>query len=252
MLELLAPISAGQWAMLIAAAILIGINKTALPGVGILPVVMLAHSFDPELSTGLQLGMLAVTDIMAVIYFRRHADWRILARLLPWALVGLAVGECIRRMIPKEDTRIMIGALVLFLLILGEIKARIRPEAIPYGGYFAAFFGILMGTTTQLANAAGPVSAIYFLSMNLPKDKYMGTTAWCFLILNWIKVPIFVAGGRITVQSLALDLCMLPVLVLGAALGILIFKKMNQKAFELAVKILAAAASIKLLFWRTT
>ena len=250
MFDLLSTVSPGQWAMLIAAAILIGINKTAIPGVGILPVVMLASVFEARLSTGLQLGMLAVTDIMAVIYFRRHADWKILVRLLPWALVGLAVGECILKLIPPEDTRatrILIGALVLFLLILGEVKAHLHPEAIPAGGFFAVFFGILMGTTTQLANAAGPVSAIYFLSMKLPKDKYMGTTAWCFLILNWIKVPIFVAGGRITAQSLLLDLCMLPVLVLGAALGILIFKKMNQKVFELAMKILAAAASVKLL-----
>ena len=251
MLELLESVSAGQWAMLIAAAILIGVNKTAIPGVGILPVVMLASAFEPGLSTGLQLGMLAVTDIMAVVYFRRHADWKILVRLLPWALVGLVVGQCILWIIPREDpraTRFLIGAVVLFLLILGEVKAKLHPEAIPAGGIFAAFFGILMGTTTQLANAAGPVSAIYFLSMKLPKDKYMGTTAWCFLILNWIKVPIFALDGRITAQSLALDICMLPVLVLGAALGILIFKKMNQKAFELAVKILAAAASIKLLF----
>ena len=251
----LSTVSPGQWAMLIAAALLIGINKTAIPGVGILPVVMLASVFEERLSTGLQLGMLAVTDIMAVIYFRRHADWKILVRLLPWALVGLIVGECILKLIPPNDTRatrILIGSLVLFLLILGEVKARLRPEAIPTGGFFAAFFGILMGTTTQIANAAGPVSAIYFLSMKLPKEKYMGTTAWCFLILNWIKVPIFAAGGRITAQSLLLDLCMLPVLVLGAALGILIFKKMNQKVFELAVKILAAAASVKLLIGRTT
>jgi hypothetical protein len=83
--------------------------------------------------------------------------------------------------------------------------------------------------------------------MKLPKEKYMGTTAWCFLILNWIKVPIFAAEGRITARSLVLDLCMLPVLILGAALGIVIFNKMNQKVFELAVKLLAAAASIKLL-----
>ena len=250
MLELLSPITAGQWAMLVTAAILIGINKTAIPGIGILPVVALAAAFEARLSTGLQLGMLAVTDIMAVTYFRRHADWKILLRLLPWALVGLAVGAGILRLIPPEDTRttrILIGALVLFLLVLGEVKKHLHPEAIPAGGPFAAFFGILMGTTTQLANAAGPVSAIYFLSMKLPKEKYMGTTAWCFLILNWIKVPVFALEGRITAQSLLLDLCMLPVLVLGAALGILIFKKMNQKVFELVVKILAAAASIKLL-----
>ena len=251
MTDFLAGITICQWLTLAAAALLIGVNKTAMPGIGILPVVMLATVFEARLSTGLQLGMLAVTDIMAVIYFRRHADWKILVRLLPWAFAGLAIGSGILRLIPMNDTRttrIVIGALVLFLLALGEVKKRLRPEAIPAGGWFAAFFGILMGTTTQLANAAGPVSAIYFLSIKLPKEKYMGTTAWCFLILNWIKVPVFALEGRITAQSLLLDALMIPVLVLGAALGILIFKRLNQKSFELIVKLLAAAAAVKLLF----
>jgi len=250
MYELFSSVSPLQWVTLFGAALLIGINKTAMPGIGILPVVMLASVFDARLSTGLQLGMLAVTDVMAVIYFRRHADWRILVRLLPWAFAGLALGAWILRLIPPDDTRatrILIGGLVLFLLGLGEVKKRLHPEAIPAGGPFAAFFGILMGATTQLANAAGPISAIYFLSMKLPKEKYMGTTAWCFLIINWIKLPIFVCEGRITGASAALDLLMLPVLVAGAALGILIFRKMNQRVFETVVKLLACAAAVKLL-----
>ena len=247
----LSDITLWQWAALTASALLIGVNKTAMPGIGILPVVLLASAFEARLSTGLQLGMLAATDIVAVIYFRRHADWKILVRLLPWALAGLAAGSGILKLIPPEDTRttrVLIGALVLFLLVLGEVKKRIHPEAIPAGGIFAAFFGILMGTTTQLANAAGPVSAIYFLSMKLPKEKYMGTTAWCFLILNWIKVPVFALEGRITGESLLLDLCMIPVLLTGAVLGMMIFKKLNQSVFEAAVKLLAAAAAVKMLF----
>ena len=247
----LSDITLWQWAALTASALLIGVNKTAMPGIGILPVVLLASAFEARLSTGLQLGMLAATDIVAVIYFRRHADWKILVRLLPWALAGLAAGSGILKLIPPEDTRttrVLIGALVLFLLVLGEVKKRIHPEAIPAGGIFAAFFGILMGTTTQLANAAGPVSAIYFLSMKLPKEKYMGTTAWCFLILNWIKVPVFALEGRITGESLLLDLCMIPALLTGAVLGMMIFKKLNQTVFEAAVKLLAAAAAVKMLF----
>ncbi len=250
MVHLFSSVTLTQWLVLAASALLIGINKTAMPGIGILPVVMLASAFEARLSTGLQLGMLAVTDIMAVVYFRRHADWRILARLLPWGFIGLAAGAAVLRLIPPDDSRTirgLIGALVLFLMVLGYVKDRIRPEAIPVGGRFAVFFGILIGASTQLANAAGPVSAIYFLSMKLPKEKYMGTTAWCFLILNWVKVPVFWLEERITLQSLALDVAMLPVLVLGAVMGIVIFKRLNQKLFERIVKLLAGAASIKLL-----
>ena len=53
MLELLNDITLHQWAMLVAAAIMIGINKPAIPGIGILPVVALAAAFEARLSTGL-------------------------------------------------------------------------------------------------------------------------------------------------------------------------------------------------------
>lgn len=249
-MELFSGVNCWQITSLIAAAVLIGINKTALPGAGLLPVVILTGAFDPRLGAGLQLGMLAAADVMAVIWYRRHADWKLLFRLLPWALAGLAAGSVIMRLLPEGNDRIlrlMVGVIAVALIFLGWLKERIRPELIPSGRVAAAFFGILLGITTQLANAAGPVAAVYFLSMKLPKEKYMGTNAWFFLILNWIKLPIFISEGRISLESIRMDLCMLPVLIIGAAVGILLLKRMNQRFFEVAVRYLALLASVKLI-----
>ena len=64
-----------QIGTLMISAILIGINKTAIPGIGVLPVVLLTMAFEGRLSTGLQLIMLAMADLIAVAYYRRNADW---------------------------------------------------------------------------------------------------------------------------------------------------------------------------------
>ncbi len=240
-----------QITVLIIGAILIGINKTAIPGLGVLPVVMLAMSFETQMSTGLQLGMLAMADIIAVIYYRRHADWKIVLRLLPWALVGLGVGSLLLNFVIPPSGNVMrrvIGCIVLALMVISFIHKRLKPDQIPSGKGIAAFFGMLMGTTTQLANAAGPVSSIYFLAMKLPKDKYLGCCAWYFLILNWIKLPIFVAEGRITWRSFQLDLCMIPFLIAGGALGILLLRKLPQKIFEAVIQVLVVVAAIRLLW----
>ena len=176
MLDTFLALSPLQMTVLIIGAILIGINKTAIPGLGVLPVVMLTMSFETRMSTGLQLGMLALADIIAVIYYRRNADWKIVFRLLPWALVGLVIGSLLLRYVIPESGPVMrrvIGGVVLALMGVSYIRKKIDPDKIPSGRGFAAFFGILMGTTTQLANAAGPISSIYLLSMKLPKDKYL-------------------------------------------------------------------------------
>ena len=251
MLDTFLALSPLQMTVLIIGAILIGINKTAIPGLGVLPVVMLTMTFETRMSTGLQLGMLALADIIAVVYYRRNADWKIVFRLLPWALVGLVIGSLLLRYVIPESGPVMrrvIGGVVLALMVVSYIRKRIDPDKIPAGRGFAAFFGILMGTTTQLANAAGPVSSIYLLSMKLPKDKYLGCCAWFFLIVNWIKLPMFVAEGRITWQSAQLDLCMIPFLLIGGALGIFLLRKLPQKIFEIIIQTLVVVAAIRLLW----
>ena len=98
-----------QLLTLVLSAVLIGINKTAIPGIGVLPVVLLTMAFPARLSTGLQLIMLAMTDLLAVAWYRRHADWKIVLRLLPWAFAGLALGSLTLRFVSDEAMRPMLG-----------------------------------------------------------------------------------------------------------------------------------------------
>lgn len=233
---------------LIVSAVLIGINKTAIPGIGVLPVVLLTMAFPARLSTGLQLIMLAMTDLLAVAWYRRHADWKIVLRLLPWAFAGLALGSWTLRYISDEAMRPLLGAIVLILAALNVLRARLAPEKIPSGSAVAAPCGVTLGFTTQVANAAGPVAAIYFLAMKLPKEKYMGCSAWFFLIINWTKLPIFLWEGRITMEALKIDLMMIPFLLIGAALGILLLSRMPQKLFENIIQVLVVLTAIKLFF----
>jgi uncharacterized membrane protein YfcA len=84
--------------------------------------------------------------------------------------------------------------------------------------------------------------------MKLPKEKYLGCCAWFFLILNWIKVPVFAFEGRVTVESVWLDIFMLPFLIAGGVLGIVLLKKLPQKIFETVVQLLVVIASLRLLW----
>ncbi len=249
MIEAISNLSVFQIVILCLSALLIGINKTALPGIGILPVVLLANTFDARISTGMQLLMLAWADIMAVIYFRRSADWKLILRLLPWSLSGLAIGWWLLSYIPPENTsamKLLIGWIVIGLLILNFFRKRLNPDKIPSGMLPSAFYGSLMGSTTMLANAAGPISAIYLLSMKLTKEQYMGSGAWLFMIVNWIKLPMFWYQGRITKEVLMLDLWMIPLLIAGGFLGIVLFKKMPQQLFEKIVTVLVVIAAVKM------
>ena len=103
------------------------------------------------------------------------------------------------------------------------------------------------GVTTMMANAAGPVMAIYLLTMRLPKEEYVGTGAWFFFLVNLIKVPFSASLGLITFETLKVNAMLTTAIALGAITGILLLKVLPQRIFRVAVQIIAAVSAVRLI-----
>ena len=116
--------NSSQWFVLCLCALMVGISKTALPGMGILIVPMLALLFPAKASTGLLLPMLAFADLFAVAYYHRHAQWSHIFKLLPPALTGIAIGSVIIRHIDNAQLKPIIGIIVLSMLVLNYWRNR--------------------------------------------------------------------------------------------------------------------------------
>lgn len=248
-----------QWLVLMVAAFLQGMSKGGVPGLTVLAIPFVAMVIPGKASTGLVLPMLVVGDLFALAYWRRSVCVRDLMRAFPWALVGVLVGWRLLGRINDAWMQPVVGATVL--LILGiQVYRKLRKDnanaktnegtrqaAIRRHG-FAVFMGSLGGITTMLANAAGPVIGAYLLSLRLSKETFLGTCAWFFFLLNWVKVPFMVDQGMITRGSLVTNALMVPALVVGVVCGIFVARRVKQKTFEWMVIVLAGLASLKLLF----
>ena len=151
------------------------------------------------------------------------------------------------KVISDAQLKPIIGVIVVAMLAVNWWRNR-RGEDVPTEWWFAEVMGFFAGLTTMMANAAGPVMIVYLLAMRLPKVEFVGTSAWFFFIVNWLKVPFSMHLGLINVESIKLGFIMLPFIIIGAVLGIVALKKMPQKVFEITIQVLALAAAIKLLF----
>jgi len=238
------------WVVVALCAVMVGVTKTGIPGFGILVVPLMATVIPARNSVGVLLGILILADMFAVVYHRHNAEWRYVLRLLPAAFAGIVAGYFGLKVVSNEHLKLIIGGIVLALLGINfwRTQTRGRDIAVPTQWWFAAGLGFMAGVTTMMANAAGPVMIIYLLAMQLPKVEFVGTSAWFFFIINWLKVPFQQRLGLMTAESVKLDLMMLPFIALGAAAGIFFLRRIPQKAFKAVVQILAAAAAIKLLF----
>src|SRR6187455_1033468 len=81
-----------NWILIAIAAFIIGLSKAGLKGIDMMNVTIMAIVFGGKASTGIVLPLLCITDIMAVIYYSRHAQWRHFWRLIPWMMVGILIG----------------------------------------------------------------------------------------------------------------------------------------------------------------
>ena len=99
---------------------------------------------------------------------------------------------------------------------------------------------MVAGFATTLANAAGPVMNLYLLARRLPKQQFIATGAWFFLVINLSKLPIYAGHGLIHTRSLLFDLVLVPPVLLGAAIGRRVAARLPQQTFELLVLALTA------------
>ena len=238
------------WFVVGFCAFVVGVSKTGIPGLGILHVPLMAMVLPARQSTGILLGMLILGDLFAATYYHRAAEWKHVLRLLPPAFVGIVAGWQAMRFVTNKQLQPIIGVIVLAMLGLHLWRTRLRDEnaPVPTQWWFAAMLGFVAGVTTMMANAAGPVMVIYLLAMRLPKLAFVGTSAWFFFAVNWLKVPFSANLALITGESIKLDLLMLPLIAAGSIAGIFFLRRIPQKAFNSIIQILAAAAAIKLLF----
>lgn len=240
-----------HWMFAIAAAFALGVGKAGFAGLSILHVLVFAFLFGARDSTGIVLPMLLVGDVCAVTAFHRHARWMYVRRMLPPACVGVVGGAVLMRGMSNASFRPVIGAFILGLTTL-QIVRMLRPGwfgAVPHTRWFAWSMGLLAGVATMLANAAGPVFALYCVSVALPKFAVVGTLAWFFFIINAFKVPFSLGLGLIDRHTLLLNAVLAPAVVAGVLGGRWLVTRLPQRTFELLLLAFAAVAALRLILF---
>jgi uncharacterized membrane protein YfcA len=247
----LAAFTPAQWLLCGAVALSAGLAKSGFSGMGTVALVLMAMVLPDHAkeSTGALLTTLIVADTFAVFAFHRHANWRVVLRLLPPAFLGVVIGWLLMPLVPDRAFRPLLGGITLGLIAL-LIVQRALPRVTtvvsdhPAVGWMAGLTG---GVTTMMANAAGPILSIYLLACRLPKMELVGTGAWFFFVINLSKVPFSAGLGLIDGQSLLLTLALAPLVAVGAFSGKWLLARINQALFEALLIAFTVLAAMRLL-----
>ena len=234
-----------EWIVILICGMLIGMSKVGVPGVSMIVVPVLAFIFGAKQSTGVLLPILMMADVFGVAYYRRHANWHHLIKVIPWAMVGLLIALWVGEKVNDDQFKNLIAILVFLSigLMIWQDKRK-GTNLFPDKWWFAAGMGILGGFATMIGNVAGPVFAIYLLAMHLQKKSFIGTSAWFFMILNFTKFPLqLFVWDNINLHSLTIDIITLPAIGAGAFLGYRLVKILPEhtyRGFVIVVTVISA------------
>ena len=80
--------------VLILVGFLIGFSKTALSGIGMVAVALLASVIPAKESTGVMLLLLLSGDLFAIGIYKKHVEWKVLQKLIWPVVAGVLLGAC--------------------------------------------------------------------------------------------------------------------------------------------------------------
>jgi len=241
--------SSTNWCIILLASFSIGLGKAGLKGIDMLSVTLMAFVFGGKASTGIVLPLLCLSDIAAVSYYNRHAQWNHFWKITPWMIIGILMGIFIGKDMNEILFRKIMAVIILFTIVIILWMEFRKSTAIPKNPLFVASTGLAAGITTMLGNLAGAFSNLYFLAMRLEKNDFIGTAAWIFLCMNLFKLPFQIFYWKnITLQSIQMDALLVPTLAIGFFTGLKLVNKVKEIHYRKLIIVLTLIGSLFMLF----
>ena len=237
--------------LFIIAAFSIGISKAGFSGMSLISVFILADLVGAKESLGIALPLLIVADLIVYPVFRKHGSWKQVWPLFLPTAIGMSVGFYMLSDLPNEVMRPVIGGIILGMVFLQLMRKffKEKVEIIAHSKTFALAAASSGGVATVLANAAGPIFKLYFLSISLPKMELIGVCARFFLVVNLVKLPLNAHFNLINQETIILNILMIPFVVIGIFVGKKLVSIVSQKMFESLVLVFSIIAGIKMMFF---
>ncbi|MBD0381878.1 sulfite exporter TauE/SafE family protein [Paenibacillus sedimenti] len=239
-----------QIVIIVIVGVCVGFAKTGVSTMGIFNAMLMTLIFPAKLSVGILLPMLIVGDLMAVSYYRKNVIWKHLISLIPCVLLGVIGGYFVLLKTGNDQLKLLLGSLIFGIILLQVIKDSLGAKMdskYPSSLWFITAMGFLAGFATMIGNVSGAIMAIYLFAKKVPKQEFVGTGAWFFLLVNLIKVPFYIQLGMITSQSLLFNAWTVPLIAIGAYAGIKLLPLIPQDYFQRLILSLGAIGALKLL-----
>ena len=221
-------------AAVVMLAMFLGSTVFSATGFGIgmvsTPIMLLAH--EPQ-SAIIVPGTLGMGVAIWIIW----KSWRDVPfkQIIPISLASVAgspIGVYILSNADASVLSIIIAALIILFAIGSFFKVDREP---PYSTPIGILAGFIVGVLLPTTGVAGSLVMLYLMTKNWERQTVRAAMAFFLMVLTSVAVVQFALAGLYTQERLAMiGISAVPALI-GLALGALIIRRINERAFHYAV-----------------
>ena len=229
------------YAAAIPAIFVLGLAKGGFGPVGLLVVPILSLVVSPVQAAGITLPILVLSDIVALASYWGEWEKRVIAIMLPGAVVGVAVGWWTAAWVGETEIRLILGVVSVAFTLNYWLRQRrdVAPRAPdPVKG---AFWGALSGFTSFVSHAGGPPFQIYVAPLRLAPRIFAGTLVIFFFIVNALKVGPYFFLGQFSSENLLTSAVLLPVSIPATLFGVWLIRRIDARRFYEVIYVLIFA-----------
>jgi uncharacterized membrane protein YfcA len=235
-------ISTGTLLFALAAVFAAGLVK-GLTGFGfsLVAVPVLAVLLGPKTAVPVIVILNALTNVVLFIGCRKLAQPR---RIVPMVIAGIAavpLGMLLLLALDPRILKLIVGCVIMFFAaaFLAGYRHPVRDEK---RGYVAA--GLVSGALNGLISTGGPPVVLFLTNQDLDKRTFRASLVTYFLFLALGTVPIFFAGGLISLSVVRYGVMLLPALFLGVLAGSRLLRIVPEAAFRKVALVVVMVAGL--------
>ena len=207
-----------------------------------MPFFLLFHKPDEAVLLNILIALVTMSSLATIL--RRNVNWTYFRRLITGGIIGSPLGILLYVYIDLNLLKLLIGCLILLFTLLGFKQIRIPLR----GGRYAYAAGMLAGFLTTTAGLPGPISVIYMVNQNIPKDELRATNAMCMVTIYGASLLMHVfydpSFGAVMHSMGAYVLALIGLALMGQWLGRRLDIHLDQARFQLAVNIVLLVAGV--------
>lgn len=236
------------WICAALAAIAVGMGKGGMPVVGMLSVPILSLTISPVVAAGLLLPVYVVSDMFGLWAYRHAFNKRVLAIMLPGAVVGVGLGWATASIVSEDWVTMLVGVIgtsfALNLILRRKVNLEPRQAKIAPG----VFWGMAAGLTSFVSHSGGPPYQIYTRPLNMPKMVFAGTSTIAFAVINAAKLVPYYFLGQFSSENLHIAMMLMPVAAVAVFIGVRLVRILPEVLFFRLITWTLLAVSLRLIW----